>query len=54
MNYLINKIVPANQVFEDNYIAKVAEAIKKLKESPNLEDQKKLREIENILFKKEK
>ena len=54
MNYLINKIVPANQVLGDNYVAKVAEAIIKLKDSPNLEDQKRLKDIENILFAKEK
>ncbi|MGD9679121.1 MAG: hypothetical protein AB7V16_12330 [Vulcanibacillus sp.] len=52
MNYLINNIVPTNQILGDNYVSKIAEAIKKLKESPNLEDQNKLKEIENILFTK--
>jgi predicted transcriptional regulator len=52
MNYLINNIVSADQVFGENYVAKIAEAIKKLKESPNEEDKNKLKRIEEILFDK--
>jgi predicted transcriptional regulator len=52
MNYLINNIVPADQVFGENYVAKIAEAIKRLKDSPNKDDQNKLKRIEEILFDK--
>lgn len=52
MNYLINNIFPSAQVFGENYVAKIAEAIKRLKDSPNKEDKDKLKRIEEILFDK--
>lgn len=50
MNYLINNILPTSQVLGENYVSKVAEAIKALKESNKPEDQEKLAKIENMLF----
>jgi hypothetical protein len=50
MNYLINNILPSSQVIEDNYVSRIADAIRRLRESPNLEDQQKLKRIEELLF----
>jgi predicted transcriptional regulator len=54
MNYLIQKIVPANQLGGDHRLSSVIEEIRKLRSSQNLEDKKKFELIESILLDSKK
>lgn len=54
MNYLIYKIIPANQLGGDDRLSKVIEEIRKLSTSVNLEDKQKFKKIESILFDSKK
>lgn len=50
MNYLINKIVPVEQVVGDNTVAKISESIRKLSQSNNLTDKKRYEMIHTLLY----
>ena len=50
MNYLINKIVPVDEVIGDNIVAKISESIRKLSESNNYDDKKRFQMIHTLLY----